>query len=205
MWFLWTMLIGCGGPGECGVEECADVCAKLGPAEAPKPAAATAPAQKGGGLTTFEEGLVGPILEDLRGGVRPFGDEGIGVCKGSGKNCESFLGSSPGELAPGKHMLRAELAVPKSGPKGTWKVKFDIECTTTKKTESGSSTSTSTKSKEYTVIYAGEDRGYRLQPLWTIDSPSPHGAKDCKYKITAPHPDGEDNVYSGSWKVPDAG
>lgn len=207
---IWMMaMMGCGGPTECGVTECADVCAKSTPAAIPAPPAAAveAPASapaSGGSLSSFEAELVGPLLEDLRAGVRPYTDEGIGICKGSGKDCSKFLGLSPGELGPGSHMVRAELSVPKGGERGTWKVQFDVECTTTKNTANGSSTNTSNYNKSYDVVYAGKDRGFRLQPLYKIDSPNPGGARDCKYKLTAPHPDKEPTVWSGSWMVPAA-
>jgi hypothetical protein len=208
MWIWMLALIGCGGPAECGVAECADVCAKASPApegavEGPaKNPAQPAPKTGAAGLSSFEQELVNPILEDVRKGVRPFGDNGVGICTGSGKECSSFLGLSPGELPKGTHMVRAELAVPKGGERGTWKVSLDVECTTTKTTKNGSSTSTNNYNKSYDVVYAGKDRGFRLQPLYKIESPNKGGARDCKYKITAPHPDAEDTVWSGSWTVP---
>lgn len=202
MWII-SLLVGCGGPADCGVKECADICAQ---GEAPAPDATKpdpTPAPSGSAnMTSFEASLLGPVLEDVRAGVRPFGAEGIGVCKGRGKTCDEYLGTTvDAPLPEGEYMLRAELAVPDSGERGTWKVKFDLECTTTRKTEKGENSATSNQSREYDVIYAGKDRGYRLQPLWTINSPNRYGASDCKYKITAPHPDG-DKVYEGSWKVP---
>ncbi|TNE84533.1 MAG: hypothetical protein EP330_29025 [Deltaproteobacteria bacterium] len=107
-----------------------------------------------------------------------------------------------GELAPGDYILQAELRVPKTGDKGTWKVKVDYECTYEKKSESGSSTSTKTSSREYDVVYAGESRGYRLVPLRKIKSPHDGGSSEtCTWKITAPHPDG-DKVYEGGWTAP---
>ncbi|MCB9673685.1 MAG: hypothetical protein H6737_01135 [Alphaproteobacteria bacterium] len=205
MWLI-SLIVGCGGgPAECGPSECADICAKSeAPAPTPMPAATPSPAPSGGlgSLTSYEGQLLGPLLEDVRAGVRPWGPEGIGICKAQGRECAEYLGTSASSpLGEGEYMLRAELAVPKTGEKGTWKVKFDLDCTLKKKTDNGESTTTSTQSKEYDVIYAGEDRGYRLQPLWTIKSPNKYGEQDCKYKITGPHPDG-DKVYEGSWLVP---
>ncbi|MEZ4320068.1 MAG: hypothetical protein R3F61_21335 [Myxococcota bacterium] len=208
MWLI-SFIVGCGGaPAECGPAECADVCGDAAmptPTPGPGPAPVAAPAPSGGGaMTAYENELLNPLLSDIREGVRPFGPEGIGLCKASGKECDEYLGmSSSGDLPEGDYMLRAELAVPKTGEKGTWKLKFDLDCTTTKATTNGESTTTSTQSKEYDVIYAGADRGYRLQPLWTITSPGKYGKQDCKYKLTGPHPDG-DKVYEGSWSVPAA-
>ena len=194
------LLTACGGKPECGVKECADLCAQATPAPAPatKPTAAKEQAS----MSDFEAKLLNPLIQDLRQGVRPFGDEGIGICEGEKRECKKFLGTSVSEeLPPGEYMLRAELAVPKTGGKDTWKVKFHLECTRTRETPKGNSSTTSNQDREYNVVYAGKERGYRLQPLWNINSPGKYGAEDCKYKITAPHPDG-DKVYSGSWHVP---
>ena len=130
-----TTLLGCGGgaPAECGPAECADVCAKEAPAPAPAPDAAPS-AGTGVDLNGFESSLLQPLLDDLRGGVRPFGDEGIGLCTGE-KECDKYLGLTHSDpLPPGKHMVKAELLVPNIGPPGTWKVTFDPECTTTRVT-----------------------------------------------------------------------
>jgi len=205
MWMI-AWLVGCGGaPAECGPKECADICAEqAAPAPAPVAVAPSTPQPaSGGSMSAYESEVLGPLIEDIRGGVRPFGEDGIGICKANGKECVEYLGTSASDLPEGAYMLRANLAVPDVGEKGTWKVKFDLECTTTKKTPNGSSTSTSTQNKEYTVVYAGKERGYGLSPLWTIKSPGRYGAQDCKYKITGPHPDG-DKVYQGSWTVPAA-
>lgn len=204
MWILLAMW-GCGGPAECGTAECADICAASAAKTDPAPAPTPGPASSGGALalTAFESSLVGPRLDDLRAGVRPRTPEGIGICKGQERDCTEFLGTSADLLPEGKYMLRADLAVPDIGEKGTWKVKFDLECTTTKQTANGSTSSTSTQNREYEVVYTGPDRGYNLAPLWKIDSPNKFGEQDCKYKITGPHPDG-DKVYTGSWRVPQA-
>jgi hypothetical protein len=158
----------------------------------------------GGDLTAFEHTLVDPVLDDIRQGIRPFTSESVGICKGQGKECEEYLGLDVGELPPGQYMVRAEFRVPRSGEPGTWKVQFDTECTTTRTTASGESTSTSSNTRDYDVRYAGEDRGYRLSPLYSIDSPSTGGARSCTFKLIGLHPDG-DKVIQGSWSTPDAG
>lgn len=204
MWWILAMF-GCGGaPAECGAAECADVCATT--AHEGEPAAGVAPKAGGGALTltAFEQSLLQPKLDDLRKGVRPRGDQGIGICKGQTKDCTEFIGTSAEELPAGEYMLHADLDVPDIGEKGTWKVRLDLDCTTTKTTANGSNSSNSTQQREYDVVHTGADRGYHLAPLWKIESPNKYGASDCKYKITAPHADG-DKVYEGSWKVPAAG
>lgn len=196
MWLI-GLLWGCGTP-DCGPAECADVCAQ---AVAPDPEAVEVPAPASG-LSAFEKQMFDPLLEDLRQGVRPFNAQGIGICSMKGRECIEYLGKSVESLPPGEYMLRAELRVPDAGPKGTWSVTLHTECVTTKTSKSGETSSTKTNSNTYgDLIYAGAERGYRLQPLVKITSPYPYGDRDCKYKLTAPHPDG-DKVYSGSWRVP---
>ncbi len=153
------------------------------------------------GLTSFEQNLVGPLLSDVREGVQPFSDQSIGICRGLGRDCEEYLGTSVEELPPGEYMMRAELKVPRVGEKGTWRVKFEVQCTTTRRTERGESTTTSSTSKEYDVQYAGTERGSRLSPLYTIRSPDPSGEKHCTYKLTSLHPD-TPAEWTGSWSVP---
>ena len=193
--------VGCGGDGLTEAE-CKAVCADAGAgagadATRVKP---EAPPDKGdhGKMTSFERGVVGPVLKDLRAGVRPFNAEGFGVCRGQGRDCDAFMGAKAGELPAGKYMIRAELRVPKEGE---WKVDLTVDCTTTRESANGSSTSTNNYNKSYDVTYVGEDRGSRLSPLYKIDSPNPGGARACTYSLTSPHPDG-DKVYEGSWSVP---
>jgi hypothetical protein len=199
--FLPLFIVACAAPAECTEADCAALCGDAGSDPAPA-AAATAP---GSGLSAFESGLVGPVLDDLRGGVRPFNDSGIGICTGNSKDCDEYLGREPGELPPGEYMLRAELRVPDIGDKGTWKVKLDTDCTLTRSKDGSETTTKRSDSKEYTVNYTGEERGYRLSPLRTIKSPNSNDyRKSCSWTLTAPHADG-DKVYSGSWVVPPGG
>lgn len=198
-----VVLVGCGGgaqaPAKCGAAECKEICGERGPAAAtPPPTGQGAPAA---GLTAFEQQIVQPMLEDVRQGVRAFGEQTVGICKGQGKECEEWLGTEVADLPPGKYMLRAELRVPKAGD--AWKVRLDTSCETTKKTKSGETKNTQSNSKEYEVKYLGEERGYRLSPLFTIDSPSTSGARSCTWKLVLAHPDG-DKTIEGKWSVPDA-
>ncbi len=181
------MLISCKGGGTAGAADCATTSSSSQGSTA--------------GLTSFEQGLVGPLLSDVREGVQPYNEQSIGICKGQGRDCAEFLGGSAEDLPPGEYMMRAELKVPRVGDKGTWRVKIEAECTTTRKTERGETTSTSTTSKEYDVQYAGTERGSRLSPLYTIRSPDPSGEKHCNYKLTSLHPD-HPTEWTGSWSVP---
>lgn len=204
-------LIGCGdsGPGAsttCGEAECAAICApkieaaKAG-SEAPAPASPEK-SPKGLALSDFEEGILKDVVADLRAGVRPFDDKGIGLCKGQGKTCDEYLGLKAGVLPPGEYMVRAELLVPKTGEKGTWSIQFSTDCTTSITNAAGDTTERkSSRSRSYEVAYAGASRGYRLSPLYTIKSPNPEGEERCTYSIVAPHPDG-DKVYEGEWTLP---
>lgn len=153
------------------------------------------------GLSSFEEGLVGPMLAEVRAGVQPWNEQSIGICRGQGRDCPEFLGASVDDLPPGDYMMRAELKVPRLGDKGTWRVRFETQCTTTRKTEHGESTTTNSSSKEYEVQYAGGERGSRLSPLYTIRSPDPSGQKHCTYKLTSLNPD-KPSEWTGSWTVP---
>ena len=198
-------------PAKCGAIECAPICATAKPIDkAPaaipgtpaKPIDETPPTPTTG-MTEFERTLADPMLEDIRAGVRPWGDEAVGLCKGQGKECDGFIGLEAPDLADGEYMLRAELRVPRTGGEDTWKVKLDTECTVTTKTESGESTNTRSRSNEYTVRWVGEDRGYRLSPLHKITSPSPGGAEACTWTLTALHPD-TPATYEGRWSVPGA-
>jgi hypothetical protein len=163
----------------------------------------SAPAAAGEGLqvSAFERSLLEPLLEDVRKGVRPVDDQGLGVCSTTGKDCVEFLGAAPGELPAGKYLVKAELAVPRLGDKGTWTVVFEVKCTTTTTTGTTTTTSTNTYSRTFEVNHSTQERGYRLMPLASIESPSKGSARSCAYTITTAHPDGG-KIYSGSWSVP---
>lgn len=191
------------GSAEPTAESCASICAQSGTEEATEEAAEEAAAPASGAMTAFENDLLSPLLTDVREGVRPFHPEGIGLCSGK-EACDGYIGMSADNLEPGDYILQAELRVPKTGDKGTWKVRVDYECTYVRATESGEDTSTKTSSREYDVVYAGESRGYRLVPLRKIKSPHERSSESCNWSITAPHPDG-DKVYEGSWFAPAEG
>ena len=198
-------LWGCSqAPAKCGEAECKAVCAAMAPA-APAAAAKAgmaAPAEAAS-MSAFERSVLDPMLDDVRQGIRPFADNAVGICKGEGKECDEWVGTDVGELPEGRYILRAELRVPKYGEQGTWKVRLDTSCETTKVTKSGESKNTQNNSKEYDVRYIGEERGYRLSPLFTIESPSKGGARTCSWKLAMLHPDGE-KVIEGKWSTPDA-
>lgn len=188
-----TLLWACaGGPADCGPTECEAVCAQV-PKPPPSPGAPTPVPE----LTPFEHELLDPVLADIRAGVRPWSDQSVGICRGK-KECDESVGPSPGELPPGDYIVRAELAVPAAGPKGTWKVRFETECLTEKP---GGEPVKSTYDRTYEVQYVGPDRGSRLSPLRQIKSPSDGGAQKCTWKLTAPHAD-QVNTFEGSWSTP---
>jgi hypothetical protein len=176
--------------------------AKAAPAQAAAaPAPTPAAAGEGLQLSAFERSLIEPLLEDVRKGVRPIDEQGLGVCSTTGKDCVEFLGAAPGELPAGKYLVKAELAVPRLGDKGTWTVAFEVKCTTTTTTGSTTNTSTNTFNRTFEVNHSTQERGYRLMPLASIESPNKGGARSCAYSITTSHPDGG-KVYSGGWSVP---
>lgn len=181
------VLLGCGG-GEpvCGDAECAAVCRTAGDA----------------GLTPFEQGLLAPVIADVRGGITPWNETSIGVCEGNGRDCERWIGAAADDLPPGVYMLRAELRVPDVGPVGTWKARLDTACTTTRTSPSGASTSTPTEhSRTYEELqYAGEEHGSRISSMYRITSPNPGGAQVCTWKLTSLHPD-HPAEWAGRWSV----
>jgi len=158
--------------------------------------------EQGADLSSFEEQVVGPVLEDLRAGVRPFADGTLGVCQSAdGKTCDGPVDGE--ELPPGDYLFYAELRVPKQAPEEGWTVNFSTECTNTRVTENGESSSSHSSNKEYKVSYTGEERGYRLR-LRTLKSPREGGRQECSWVLSSPHPDG-DKVYEGQWIVPQGG
>lgn len=192
---LVALAAGCGGAVT--AEQCAEF-VEAGKAEV----RAELAAQGGTTVVGFEEELLLPLVEDIRAGVRPWDEQGFGICRGK-RTCDEFLGTDVGELPPGEYIMKAEMRVPNVGEPGTWKIRYDTQCVTTRVTPTGETTSTSDSSREYDVRFAGSERGYRLMPLRTIESPSNGGRRECTWTITAPHPDG-DKVYTGSWSVPAA-
>lgn len=166
----------------------------------PEPAAASTDGTDGTRLEPWEAELLGDQIRDMREGVRPLDERGWGLCTGTRK-CADFLGTDVGELKPGSYLLRAELAVPRLGE--GWSVRLDSACTTTR--PDGSS-STNETSKTYSVTYAGADRGYRLEPLFRIESPGARGAKACTASMTPIRPDGTaGEPWPAAWTVPAKG
>jgi hypothetical protein len=207
-WMLWCL--GCGGASteaEC-IANHTLIPASACPSEAGLSAddarddavEKSASSSEGPEMSAFEQGLLTPMLEDIRAGVQPFAAETVGICEGTGKTCDAFLGLDPGELPPGEFMLRGEFRAPKIGDKGTWKVSLQTECVTTQKTANGENSKTDRRERAYDVVYAGEDRGYRLSPMVKIDSPSKSGDVACTYTLTTQHPDAP-TTLSGGWKV----
>ena len=188
-------LTGCkAAPTECGPEQCAAVCDQL--------AAAAPKGDAGVTLNAFEAGILAETLSDMRQGVRRFDEHGVGICKGSGKDCEEYVGMDVGELPEGEYMVRAELAVPNAGERGTWKVTFATHCETTFTNDKGDVTTTqSDRSRDYDVSFAGKSRGYRISPLLKIKSPSEAGKEACTFTLTSPVGD-KVNELKGSWTVP---
>lgn len=169
-----TMLLGCAGSSAAPSEEKATD----GPSIA----------------TSFEASLVGPLLDEVRSGVRPFDDEGIGLCAGE-TVCERFLGrevSTP--LEAGEYGLFASLRVPPIGEPGTWTVQVDTTC-------KGNDGAEVPYNRSYDVVApAGRTpRPFRLL-LQRVTSPDPAGPRTCTWKVTAPHPDRE-IAFSGSWST----
>lgn len=150
-------------------------------------------------LEGWEVAVVTPAVESLRGGVRLFGEQAWGVCGGA-TECDAFLGPTPGELAPGAYIVRAELKAPDLGE---WKVRFSARCTTA---VAGGAPATQEYEKEYAVRPTRPDRGYRLSPLWRIESPFPQGARTCELQLVPLRPDGQEGTpWTASYSTPAPG
>jgi hypothetical protein len=182
---------------ECGDEACAEICAKaVADAAVPDPGSLS--------VSPFEKDLLDPILEAVRQGVQPVNDEAIGICRGR-QTCEEYLGLEVGELPPGVYMIRAELRVPDVGERGTWNVDFSTECVSIREGAKADQQTRHPYERSYDVVHSpAKDRGFRLQPMQTIQSPSKYGARECTWKFVIPRASGEDEVFSGSWSVPGA-
>lgn len=142
------------------------------------PIATTAPAPGVTSLEAWEAALLKDQLDDLRAGVRPFGDRGFGLCTGT-KTCQDFLGTEAGSLGVGSYLLRAELAVPQLGT--GWRARLERTC------DGGSEPYT----REFDLRYAGDARGYRLEPLLRVEIRDGAKAEACTATLTPVRPDGE--------------
>ena len=158
--------------------------------------------QENNGVSELELELLSPFLTDLREGIREFAPNSIGICKGQGKDCTEFVGLDAGVLPEGKYMIRGDFQAPKLAPEDGWKVKFTVDCEISKK--SGDSTSTTSKSyaKEYKISHVNRtEYGYRLSPLYNIESPSSRGEHKCNWTLTGNNL-AEAIVWQGSYTIP---
>ena len=194
---FWSLLFAC------GEKECPPTEANCPPCEeAAKATPEQAKESSKSDVTEAELELLKPYLEELRKGIHPFNEQGIGICKGSGRDCEEYLGTSADVIPEGVYMLRADLQAPSLSPEGKWKVDVEINCTITRMLKSGESTTDRNWNKSFTVMHSNrKEYGYRLSPLYKITSPSPYGKQDCTYKLIAHNANG-DKEYTGKWTVP---
>jgi hypothetical protein len=148
-------------------------------------------------LAGWEAELLAPAIEELRGGVQTWGEQPFGVCEGK-RDCDSYLGATPGELKPGSFFVRSEVKVPSVGE--GWKATFAVTCTST---DARGNTSDQNHEKTYDIKFTGKGRAYRLQPLWKIQSPHPGGARSCDFSLTPVRPDGEaGEPWKGHYETP---
>ena len=86
------------------------------------------------------------------------------------------------------------------GRKGTWKLKADFECVTTKVSDDGTETTSNRTSSGYEL--STRARTEAIDCLRYAGLPrSDYGRVACNYTITN-HGDG-DKVYEGAWVVPE--
>lgn len=201
-----AVFMGCSGGNSADLAACQSALKECSPAKASLDPDAE-PSGMDGTLTAYEAEVLKEVLEDVRAGVRPYQDTGLGICPkhsdpAKKRECEETPIRSPGELAPGEYILYSEWAVPDVGGKGMFQLVAEVECITTHTAKDGTTqTSKRAYKKEAEPVYAGRDRGWRFSPLYQITSPNPSGPMECSYTITSPHGDG-DKVYSGAWTVP---
>ena len=154
------------------------------------------------GVSGAELKLLEPFLSDLREGIREFSPNSIGICEGQSKSCETFVGLDAGELAEGKYMIRGDFQAPKLKPENGWTIKFAVDCEITKVSKNSTSTTTKNYSKEYTINHVNRtEYGYRLSPLYNIESPSSSGTHNCTWSITGSNLE-EPVVWKGSYTIP---
>ena len=148
-------------------------------------------------LADWEAPLLAPYLEDLRLGIRQSGEQGFGICQGK-RSCDAWVGPSSEELPAGDYLIRAELKVPQLA--SGWKVSFHIDCTLT---AADGRTTSQVHDRDYDVRAVTKEQGFRLQPLWMIQSPHPNGARDCSFSLTPHRPDGvAAEAWTGHYKTP---
>ena len=153
-------------------------------------------------VSAAELELLAPFLDDLREGIREFSPNSVGICKGQGKDCTEFLGLDAGELAEGKYMIRGDFQAPELKPEEGWKVTFKVDCEITNKSGDATTTTTKNYSKEYKVSHVNRtEYGYRLSPLYNIESPSSRGEHLCNWSITG-HNLSEETVWKGTYTIP---
>lgn len=172
------------------VAEGAEVAEGEAPAEPVAPGEPVAPVDPVVPISEFEQQVLDAVLAEVRAGVRPRGEEAIGICRGK-KDCDKFYGPDAGRLGRGNYWVRALLDVP-PGPAGTWKVNFQTEC----KTPAGESRMFE---RDYDLVYYGPDQPTKLN-LRVFASPSEEGPEVCTWRLVTPHPTG-DKVFTGGWEV----
>jgi len=151
----------------------------------------------------FEREVLAEIIDDVRLGIRAFGDDSVGVCRGT-HGCDSFLGLHAGELPAGEYVLQAVVRVPNAGAPGSWTLRLTTECENTTWSADGSKvTVTDVDERGLTAQYAGMSRGFPLRPLAVIHSPLTDATSRCTWTLASTHP-GTPSSWSGSWEVPRA-
>jgi hypothetical protein len=175
-------------------------CSSQAPTDCPECAACPEQAAATTGSTAladWEATLLAPAIEELRKGTQTWGEQPFGVCEGK-RDCDTYLGATPGLLEPGSFFVRSEVKVPSVGE--GWKTTFAVDCTST---DARGNTSEQNHEKTYDIKYTGKERAYRLQPLWKIQSPHPGGARTCDFSLTPVRPDGEaGEPWTGHYETP---
>lgn len=182
MW-VFVIWLGCGGAPAPECPPCPDS----------RPGPSTADTLE---LDAWQQEQLRPISDRLKAGIVPLPESGFGVCRGR-TSCEEFLGPAPGVLAEGDYVVRAEVSVPDIGT--GWKVRFENRCTTTSAADRQTERN---YERVYDVGATPGGRGYRLEPMWRIQSPRKEGSQNCTFRLIPIRPDGaEGEPLTGSYQT----
>lgn len=152
--------------------------------------------------SAFEVDALSETVEDIRLGIRAWDDNSVGICLGT-HTCEGFLGPAPGVLPQGDYVLQAILNVPNAGTTDTWTLHSRTQCAVTTWEGEVIETRIDLHERDFSVSYAGQNRGYPLRPLAVIRSPLTDASMDCTWTLESTHP-GTPSSWSGGWQVPRA-
>jgi len=123
-------------------------------------------------LSPAEVATFGEAIEDLRGGVRPFSEQSVGICrceKSCGRDCEEYVGLVANNPPEGNYQVRAALHTPRLMPDEMLQVKFEHACEVTIEGKHGTRTSTDNYDRTFQLGKSNRKHGYRLAMTKTFE------------------------------------